>query len=393
MRRLRLFVLPALVAFGIVLTVATPPGSRASAAAGGKIVAVHWSLDKPNKQIIVNVKLQFWEQRVCTSTASGFSCVSRAPDPVQISRIVNAILRYWNGHRFKCWDLVVKVDASGIGSQSDASSDAIDISLIDTAVHVTPYVLGTGTGNYLGTSPGDRNTPARQDGVITGEWPIRSTAPDYVYAHEFGHILGLDDNYNSDTGQLLPGATPDLMYGQTDESRSVSEDMITRAVLRSGLPTDEITCPMTGEGGPSHLNLLLATLDLTSVHLYTCDYDPPTTDPKHKPKPMSWKGTIAFGGSYLTQISVPGLPGAAGSTTVSIAFTAEVPANGPGVLKVPFVGGEDIEIPVTWDASGKLRSTDAARLSVSGQSLSTAYFFPGPPLYEAFTSVASECPK
>lgn len=403
MKRIR-----ALLAVGVLCIVGLAtallrPDVSLSAAGATRIDAVHWTLDEAHKQIVVTVKLAFYQADVCTIVVSGIACPSDAPDPSQIDRIVSAIERYWNGHKYKCWDFVVKVVTRSVRAAAEAPRDAVEIALIDTLIHIDPYVLGTGSNKALSTSPNDRNDPARAADEVTAEWPIRSTVPDYVYAHEFGHILGLDDNYygemdpvtGQEVGKLVAGATPDLMAGEiAGASHEVSEDMITRAVLRNGqIDPSRITCPLSADGGPSHLNLLLATLDLTRIHLYACDYDPPTTDPDRKRKPIDWKGTIDFGGSFLTQFPGAGLPSAEGKTSVSTSFTSDVPANAPGVLKVPFVGGEDIEIAVMWDPNTVLRATDAARLSLQGQSLSTAQFFPGPPIYVSFTQAAAECPK
>jgi hypothetical protein len=128
------------------------------------------------------------------------------------------------------------------------------------------------------------------------------TAPPGLYAHEFGHVLGLDDNYVEETRGLREGAADDVMWMS---SRPVSDQTIVKAVRRSG-EVDEslIKCPLDLRLERSEVNLVLLTF---GVEVIGCapDYEPSSTDPS-RPGRVVFFGDAFYTGSYLEQF--PQLP-------------------------------------------------------------------------------------
>ncbi len=189
--------------------------------------AVTFKVDDAKKTINVTVKLAFYN-RTC---GAGASCEVPAGD---VSRIVKAIEDMWNnGSKVKCYTFVVKVDARVVGSQSEAGQAEVDVGLDYGPVPVRAFVHGVLHGvaasDPLSNSP-DQRVEAAHDPASPTTWPSKTY--DQTYAHEFGHILGLDDNYDkAKSGFPVKGASDDLMFRKQG---TVTDEMVKRVVERSG---------------------------------------------------------------------------------------------------------------------------------------------------------------
>ncbi|MBI4260167.1 MAG: hypothetical protein HY658_06335 [Actinobacteria bacterium] len=274
-------------ALGALLSLVLVLGAASPAAAGFDTVpdAVRWDVDYEAKTITVTVRLAFYMP-------------TGAPFVDLVNQVTGEILRQWSGHRFKCFDFKVQIEARAVQSIDQVGEDEVDVRLDASKTYVRSAVWTTGSQEHTSDSPDDRRVPGRWDpedanGRITNWWVYDQGA----WAHEFGHVLGLQDNYVEETGGLKPGALYDTMY---DAVFPVSPEMITRLVRRSGeVDESKVKCPMTVTAGPVDVITPLASIEGLYFHTYTCDYEPPTSDPARMPKPITFVGEGGYSGSYL----------------------------------------------------------------------------------------------
>jgi len=171
--------------------------------------------------------------------------------PCEISESVRQYIQtnieqIWNGHKYDCYDVVIKADVTvdNRGAPSDNSPDRLLVGLDQTATsfdshtHGAPYQPGH---TVSGNTPNDRLIP-----INSTDRPSRWAYPPIgeggnwanVYAHEFGHVMGLDDSYEIGTNakgkikNLVPGHQPDLMFDSNDNK--VDQTTIDRLVERTG---------------------------------------------------------------------------------------------------------------------------------------------------------------
>ncbi len=222
MNRLRPFI-AAVMALALTLGVGAPVRAEAAFQPSGAVV---FKQDDVKKTITVTVKLAFYN-RSCSANAS---CEVGAAD---VARIVKSIESMWNtGLKVKCYTFSVKVEARTVGSQAEAGKGEVDVGLdygpVPARAFVRAVLHGAQASNPIGNSPDDRVEPVHDPDAPT-TWPARTY--EQTYAHEFGHILGLSDNYDETTKGLIPGASEDLMFRKQGY---VTEEMVKRVVERSG---------------------------------------------------------------------------------------------------------------------------------------------------------------
>jgi hypothetical protein len=214
-----------------------PPSVQAAVGPG----AVTWTVDHSKHTITVAAHLQI-HLGPCTSSpgapggaeggpgTTGRDCSARAR---QIGdEIRNNIESTWNGHSYKCYRLIFKVDVSEVADRSSVDDDRVGV-LIDRSVEP----IRSHVRNTLRYGSGDRwqsNEPADRVVVDNSRWvpttwaypPITS----YEYAHEFGHVLGLDDAYVETAMVPKPFAPVDLMSASV---KVIDQTTVDRAVERN----------------------------------------------------------------------------------------------------------------------------------------------------------------
>jgi len=214
----------------VVCAVLAARTDRASAQATGGAFAVDNAVvvhpDYDAREITITVAMAFYSR----SCPAGTSC---AVSPADVARIIAAIELYWNGFNYKCFKVVVRVTPRTVQSQADAGPDEVDVGLDSTPVSgIRSYVRAEGNPDqYQSDDPAARVRPQHDPSHAT-TWAAQTEFP-AIWAHEFGHILGLQENYDpNDNRQVLPGASEDLMFAS--RFGVVSQEMIDRVVRRSG---------------------------------------------------------------------------------------------------------------------------------------------------------------
>jgi hypothetical protein len=102
--------------------------------------------------------------------------------------------------------------------------------------------------HWQSNDPADRFVP--DNGLLVPTtWGYPPAHP-HTYAHEFGHVLGLDDQYVEGTWEPKPGAPSDLMW--SSNTRFIDQSTVNRVVERNSdrlydsggkqLSLDDLTC-------------------------------------------------------------------------------------------------------------------------------------------------------
>lgn len=330
--------------------------------------AVDMSVDYGAKTITLTARIDFYQN-------SG-----TRPNQGTIDAIVATIEAAWNGHKFKCFDVIVRVDARAAQSRAVVRPDGVDVRLDNGRLRARSGVSGTGPGNILSDDPADRVQPGRDLSNPAGTTWGRYTDPS-VWAFEFGHVLGLDDNYDpADNSQLVAGARRDMMFSQ---GLDVSAEMITRAVRRNNrgrLDESRVVCPLSLDAGPASVNLILVELNDLTVHAYTCDFDAPPGDPNRAPRPISWNGIASLRGSY----NIPVL-GGSGSFSGPIIFLSQAEVPYSFTLSSP-TGSAEFGGAYRWGTKGV--PVNIGPLTLGGVPSNLV----GLGLYPVFSEGAPECP-
>lgn len=275
---------PAFLATAALAAALLAPVARADV-----IYPTHWdiSVDDANRILTVNVRLTFF-LRPCP--ASG-SC---APPQAWVDSIVGSINRLWNTtppKTFRCYRVIFRITARTASSQEAAvaQDDALAVGLDSTRLDFRDHVVGTTRNDdHLSNSPADAVVPVN-DPDSPSTWAGR---PDMqsggVYAHEFGHVLGLHDNYVEGTWEIRPGAQGDLMYSGIGSFAKVSQEMMDRMMQRMGVRPEELHCDIQID---TTITTGAAVSTFTGVKC-----DPPTgewkIDWKAKYPQMSWDGVV-----------------------------------------------------------------------------------------------------
>ncbi len=251
-------------AIGLLVVVIALAGTvlTGHVAAAGRANGVTWSIDHTAKTITATVRItlvptcatpQFQAAKFGQARSSWCTVDQAIADQIKAS-----IESIWNGKDYYCYDVIVKVD---IKIDDDPNGpDPTD--RVKVRVDQTPGSVVTRTvtrrnagAAWDGNSPSDALTPMN-NGAGSSTWaypPLGGRAN--IYAHETGHILGLQDGYeyvvdaNGDyvrdaNGDPItrdrPGAKQDLM---TDESNSnIDVSTIRRMVERAGYDKRQLKC-------------------------------------------------------------------------------------------------------------------------------------------------------
>jgi hypothetical protein len=194
--------------------------------------AVTWVVDQDAQTITVTVKLEVFA--ACESCPwAGTSGGRVLENQFLIDKVRSQIDRIWNKpYHYRCYKPIFVVDITLGGDRDNIDSDRIGVAIDYSAVAIrsSTTVLGNGQSNETRWS---RNDPAARikpinsaDGSI---W--RSDGSKTTYAHEFGHILGLDDAYDHQTLERFADAPDDLMSSY--ENENIDQTTIDRLVERN----------------------------------------------------------------------------------------------------------------------------------------------------------------
>lgn len=205
------------------------PGASAAAPTG----AITWTVDHKARTINVLVRLEIYTACSGDPVGSGkqraSACVlprSAIGGPTQFmaDKIKRQIERVWNPskpYRYRCYTMEFRVDIKLGTDRAHVASDRIGVRIDPSPLGIREYVDATGASDarWQSNDPADRLTP-QNDGRWETTWSEHAAFTlENVYAHEFGHILGLHDTYRDvvdpATGEVrsegLPGAPKDLM--------------------------------------------------------------------------------------------------------------------------------------------------------------------------------------
>jgi hypothetical protein len=351
--------------------------------------------DYPAKKIVITIRIDFYLLRIRVEDRR-----STPEERQRAKEIADGIVRDWNGHKFKCFDVVLVLDWRFVESRERFRDNALDVALRTEPGHRS-HVLraGDGAGRLLSDAPDDRFVP----GTVKGPRPLDTQGgsvwslwktPAQTYAHEVGHILGLDDGYRDD-GTRVPDHPKDIMWSSWQGH--IMPETITKLIRRSGkVDESKVRCPLTLDMGPMDWNFIVISLRAIQVHAWACDYDPPSSDPSRPPRPMQFQGVIDYWGEVHMQIGDPLGLGAEGRAHYGVNFELRVPGN----LEIQGQGIRFFGADVRWSthlASGVeelpyLESGVMDLVGLEGDRLSTEACWPGPKLVPVFRHGAPECP-
>lgn len=378
---------------------------------GALIHAVDWVVDHKARTIMATVRLRFFMKQ------KSWWPFQKELSPEWLQLLKDGIEKRWNGHHYKCYAFIVKLDVRLVTSRAEVEDNALDVEILDD-IHLRSHVAlnyahQPPDGGPLSDSPNALLLPTRggPGGMRDSQWKWMGSID--TWCHEMGHVLGLNDGYIDQVfdqdghEKLVRGHTADMMY---DFPLPVSPQMITRVVRRNISPEDVamIKCPITFDAGPSSLNLFLASLNDMHLHAYCCDYEPPTDDSSKK-VPLSFTGTFFYGGQLMTK-PMKDVGGMVAAVGLMSPLTAPLLPAGIQLTQLPTDPSGTLSIPVSFTLSlpGEVIISVSKDLTLEGlgywdgdlpyffgslslNALDTGSWFPGPPMYAFFSHGAKEC--
>ena len=327
----------------VVLLVGATAREEAPLARAAAATAVTWTVVHAAKTITVTANLAFFVVPPAQTT------YQQQRFEATVARAKAAIEAAWNGHSFKCYSLIVKVNARAASGSHDANDNEVPIKF-DVGVYPSEKAplkvdrsrshVSTSSGPDDALSDSPQFTPNTGPDARASDWSFEASGG--VYAHEFGHILGLSDNYVEGTWELKPGAADDIMNTSGDP---VSDASITKAVRRSGqVDESSIKCPLRIDMPTGTIGVLGLAGATIALHGCAPDYDPESTDTK-RPAKVSFHGKADVTADANSAIPVFGSVLASGTVDFQGAW-----ASPSAALEIPF-GGDTLIQAV--QASGK----------------------------------------
>jgi hypothetical protein len=241
----------------LVLAIATLVGlgGLAPVAAYTEANGVTWSIDDNAKTITADIRITLTPR--CTTLQrvdAAINPLSRSKctvDQAAADAIKANIEKIWNnGNKYYCYDIVVHVDIKIDNSNSNTDpANRVRVQLAQGSTSgvrsITKAVQGDGA-TWNDSTPNSQVTPVN-DGAASSTWGYPSGSAN-TFAHEAGHILGLDDGYEDYTGpdgktqlsRLRPGAADDLMANTANSN--IDKTSLRRMVERAGYKKTQLKC-------------------------------------------------------------------------------------------------------------------------------------------------------
>ena len=199
-------------------------------------VTIPVRIDHQAKEIIFDVKLFLYP------ACPHFYCA--VTDAIVVDMVTNIENAWNNGSKFVCYTIVVNFQIER-GEWFEVPADAVGIKLDRSAAPIQSEVSTANSSPWNSSNASDRLVPTN-NGSTWGNPPMNT----HTYAHEFGHVLGLDDGYTEVNGRTVrrPGAPHDLMStGIGDTNAVISQETIDRLVRRAGITESDLRCNLGWE--------------------------------------------------------------------------------------------------------------------------------------------------
>ncbi len=262
------------VAFSLLLPVGTsaspvmpPRQGAATPGAGTHANAVTWVVDDKAKTITATMRLQLVSAcdaaAVERATLQGPAAVARCNvTPEMVSAIKANIENAWNqNYKVLCYRLIVKVDVTvseeKIGAKAagaKATAGRLTIAIDQSGGLASSFVASDDQppgATWRSTRPQDAAVPVNNH----PRWPNTWKYPgnwENTYAHEAGHVLGLDDTYENFTDaagrahtRAIDGAPNDLMARPATDQ--IDLRTIKTMVQRAGIDPYSLKCDWTAD--------------------------------------------------------------------------------------------------------------------------------------------------
>ena len=219
-----------LVALAITLSVLPAP------TAGATGITIPPQIDHQAKTITFHVKLYVYP------ACPHFYCA--VTDKI-VGEIATTIENAWNnGLKFECYTIVVDLQITR-GTSRTGPVDMVGILIDRSVAPIESHVATANASHWDSSDAADRLLPTNDSPLGQSTWgnpPIRDT----TYAHELGHVLGLDDGYTVVDGVAVdrPGAPHDLMSTGMDEGSFIAQKTIDRLVHRAGITAADLHCDL-----------------------------------------------------------------------------------------------------------------------------------------------------
>ena len=227
--------------------------------------SVNWAVDDAAKTITATVRIRLGS--ACTrgemarATTQGPAAAARCKvTPEVVKAIADNVDKVWNqGLTVKCYRLVVKVDITvadtldgAVAGSAQSPVDRAFVAIDQSPAGIRSWVSTTSDQDL----PWSDQTPASRIVAINGAttpstWGYPSRPNRNTYAHEVGHILGLDDAYEDyvspDDGKTYSrpraGAPEDLMSSSAQSI--VTPYTVYTLARRAGIAEENLKCDYT----------------------------------------------------------------------------------------------------------------------------------------------------
>lgn len=165
------------------------------------------------------------------------------PVPREVAdEILSNVNAAWNnGLKFKCYTIVVDLRITR-GELRDGLVDEVGVRIDVSPAPIQSQVSTVDGGPWDSSDPSDRELPTNDGQTIWGSEPLNT----HTYAHELGHVLGLDDGDTIVDKKYVdrPGAPHDLMSTGMLKSNAISQKTIDRLIGRAGITEADLHCDL-----------------------------------------------------------------------------------------------------------------------------------------------------